>query len=175
MQQVLAMHRFALGCALASASLCAGCCGSVDATTWQGTMNYAFSGTPAGAGADGGSDAGASPPSVIGATNLTVNLDAFAPWVQNGFSGGYCGSNTFAVILGPSCELTANVVSADFARGSSGEGSATIESGQTCTLDTPSGSFTVGVGGGSVAISGSVLDVLLDAPGANVEFQGNLQ
>ena len=184
MHQTTGMNRPTMAGALAVASLCAGCCGSVDPTTWQGTVNYAFT-VDASAppppllipDADAGSDAGKSGTSsaVIGASHITVTLKAFAPWVWNSFSATYCGSSTFSVVLGPSCELAADVVGAD-----TNEGSASIRSGQTCTLDTPSGSFTVGVEGGSVAISGNhatgaVLDVLLDAPGANVEFQGNLR
>jgi len=31
------------------------------------------------------------------------------------------------------------------------------------------------VQGGNLAISGSILNILVDTPGANLEFQGNLQ
>jgi hypothetical protein len=174
----MALHSIAG--AVAVVVLCAGCCGNVQTTTWQGTLDYAFPDSAredAGPSADAGSDAGAAGgATVVGSQATVVALDAYAPWVQNGFSGGYCGSNGFTIDLGPSCQLAATLGSADYGyEGSTGTGSATITGGQPCTLDTPSGAFTVSVQGGSLASSGNTVNILVDTPGANLEFQGNLQ
>jgi len=162
----------AIAGAVVAAALCAGCCDSVDTTTWQGTLQYSF---PASAMSD--ADAGASHAApFVGSLSTVVALDAFAPWVQNGFSGGYCGGNDFTVDLGPSCQLAATVGTADYSgKYASDTGSATITADQQCTLSTSSGTFTISVQGGNLAISGSVLNILVDTPGANLEFQGNLQ
>ena len=108
--------------------------------------------------------------------SVVVTLAAFAPWVESDFDGSYCGSGQFQVDLGPSCQLTATVNTTDWSgKYASDTGSADIQGGQTCTLSTPQGTFTVPVSGGTVGISGSVLDLVVDTQGANVEFQGNLQ
>ncbi len=178
--------REALVATACAAWLCAGCCGSVQPTTWQGTLAYAF--TPSSssssssssasddAGVDGGGSGSAKPPSEIGSMSVVVTLAAFAPWVDSSFDGSYCGAGQFQVDLGPSCQLTAAVNTTDWSgKYASDTGSADIQGGQTCTLSTPQGTFTVPVSGGTVGISGSVLDLVVDTQGANVEFQGNLQ
>jgi hypothetical protein len=159
-----------------AAVLCAGCCGSVDPTTWQGTLAYAFDDNSADAGVDAGDGGAGAKPSAIGSEALVVKLDAFAPWVTNAFDGSYCGSSQFNVDLGPECELTATLDTADWSgQYASDTGSADIAANQECTLTTPQGTFTVAVQGGTVGISGGVIDLVVDTQGANVEFQGNLQ
>jgi hypothetical protein len=176
MQSSQGMAPRTLAGAAFAVTLCSGCCGSVDATTWQGTLAYAFNDAPADAGADAGNGGGAPKPSAIGSMYVVVTLDAFAPWVDNGFDGSYCGASQFQVELGPQCELVATVNSADWSgKYASDTGSADIQGGQQCTLTTPQGTFTVAVQGGTVGVSGGVVDLVVDTQGANVEFQGNLQ
>jgi len=167
--------RLALAGAAFAVVTCTGCCGSVDPTTWQGTLAYAF--TPASGDAGASADGGTTPPaSIVGSEGDTVMLAAFAPWVTSGFDGSYCGPSQFTVDIGPSCELTATVNTTDWSgKYASDTGSADIVAGQQCTLGTPQGTFTVPVSGGTVAISGGVLNLIVDTQGANVEFQGNLQ
>jgi hypothetical protein len=154
-------------------ALCNGCCGSVDPTTWQGTLAYAWNPGAAAAGADGGTAASAP---IVGSEVDVVTLAAFAPWVSNGFDGSYCGPSQFTVGIGPSCQLTATVDSADWSgKYASDTGSANIQGGQQCTLSTPQGTFGVYVSGGTLGVSGHVLDLIVDTEGANLEFQGNLQ
>jgi hypothetical protein len=170
---------------LAGATLvCAGCCGNVQTTTWQGTLQFNFPSSASldadagtGASADGGADGGvATPPNTAGSLVTTVALDAFAPWVQNTFAGGYCGSNDFTVVIAPGCQLSATLGATDYqGKYASDTGSATIDPGQTCTLTTGSGTFSVPVQGGNLAISGGEVNILLDTPNANIEFEGNLQ
>ncbi len=154
---------------------CAGCCGSVEPTTWQGTLAYAF--TPATADAGASADGGTAPPaSLVGSEADIVTLAAFAPWVASGLDGSYCGPSQFSVEIGPYCQLTATIDSTDWnGKYASDTGSADIQGGQQCTLGTPQGTFTVPVSGGTVAISGGVLNLIVNTQGANVEFQGNLQ
>jgi hypothetical protein len=158
-------------------------CGSVSPSSWQGTITYTFTGASDVDAAEGqdaaGSDAGSSSKSapIVGSLSTTVELDAFAPWVTGGEQQQYCGASTFSVDLGPSCELTATVTMSSYGLNtSSASASAVIDSGQTCTLDTPSGSFTVAVRGGNVAVSGKgSVNVLLNVANANIEFLGNLE
>ena len=159
--------------AVAVCTVCTGCCGSVNPTTWQGTLAYAWNPGGSAATADGGA---AAPAPIVGSEVDVVTLAAFAPWVSNGFDGSYCGPSQFTVGIGPSCQLTATVDSADWSgKYASDTGSANIGGGQQCTLSTPQGTFGVNVSGGTIAVSGHVLNLIVDTQGANLEFQGNLQ
>lgn len=163
-----------LGALVGALLACAGCCGDVSRTTWAGTLAYAFP-SSARLDADGGTGGGGG--TVAGSATTTVALDAFSPWVTNGFDGSYCGGGTFTVTLGPSCVLTARVGTTDYggSKRSSQTASGSIDASQSCTLTTSQGTFEVTVQGGSVSISGQEVNLLVDTPNANLEFIGSLQ
>ena len=151
-----------LGLADSGCCFFGGCpCGAPSAATYAGTMLYTVM-APA---ADGGT--AAAPTS--GSASVSVTLDAFDPIYMNDLDNSYCGGKTFVVVLGPSCALTATVVDA---HGRSG--SASIASGQSCSVSTATGGFETQVTGGTIGISGALLNVLISGDSASVNFEGSV-
>jgi hypothetical protein len=132
--------------------------GGISPVTYGGTMVYTMTASAA----DGGSGEAATG----GSGSLSVTLDSFDPNDENSFNS-YCGPKTFLVVLAESCSLTATVDTFG------GTGSASIPGGQTCTLSTPTGGFRTLVNGGTISVSGHLLNVVLSGDVAAVTFEGS--